>query len=700
MHQTLQSWLAKGLLLRVIIAGWVLVAWLGLPKALSAADPSPQELAWARDWQTSLFPPLRSSSKSPPFSFSYGGKGSAELLKEWKVGSIPEIQQGKKVRQFIQYMDPVTGLEFTCELDFYLDFPAIEWQLHYKNSGAASTPILENIEPLDLKIARGPREFVLHHAKGANNEPTDFIPMKHVLSEGTQLQLKPVGGSSSHTVALPFFNLEPGIDSGRSGLPGTTGGSIIGIGWTGQWEASFNSDSRFLHLRAGMERTHLRLLPGETIRSPRIMVLFWQGEDPIRGHNLLRSFILKYHTPRPAGKLPEVPVAAMPWWQFDYGNQATSDNQIELASLYRQKRLSVDTYWLDAGWFEGGWPNGAGNWFPKKEAFPNGLRPLSDAVHQMGMKLVVWFEPERVVPGTWLDLHHPEWLFGKGQAKLLNLGNVEAKSWLTDHISRMIGEQGIDIYRQDTSLDPLSYWQEADAPDRQGMTEIRFIEGLYDFWDELLKSHPHLLIDNAASGGRRIDLETLSRSLPLWRFDYFGGEMSAFQSHGAGLALYVPLSSTGVPPTKNNPNAELPDRYITRSGMSSGIPLTWNLRRPDFDDSQAREILDEIHSIKRYYQGDFYPLTEITAEETRWLTYQYDRPDLGEGMVMGFRRRKCPEPVLTVKLRGLMSSARYEVKDRDTQRQWVATGAELARGLQLKSSEEPSSVLLTYQRKK
>jgi alpha-galactosidase len=674
------------------------LAWGCLPKTLSGAEASAQELARARVWQTGLFSPSQSGSKSAPFSFSYGGKGSAELLKEWKLESNPEIRQGKKVSRFLKYKDPVTGLEFTCELTTYLDFPVIEWQLHYKNSGAASTPILEDIQPLDLKIPRRARDFVLHHAKGANNEPTDFSPMKHVLGQGAKLELKPVGGNSSHTVALPFFSLEPGIENGSNGRAGTTGGSIIGIGWTGQWAASFTGDAQFLHLRAGMEHTHLRLLPGESIRSPRIMVLSWQGKDRIRGHNLLRSFILKHHTPRPAGKLPQVPVAAMPWWQFDYGNQATSDNQIELASLYRQKKLSVDTYWLDAGWFEGGWPNGAGNWFPKREAFPKGLRPLSDAVHQMGMKLVVWFEPEKVAPGTWLDVHHPEWLLGKGKAKLFHLGNPEARAWLTQHISRMIGEHGIDIYRQDTSLDPLPFWQEADTQERQGMTEIHYVQGFYDYWDALLKQHPNLMIDNAASGGRRIDLETLSRSLPLWRFDYFGGEMSAFQSHGAGLALYVPLSSTGVPPTKNNPKVELPDRYITRSAMSSGIPLTWNLRHPDFDDNRAREILDEIHSIKHYYQGDFYPLTEIQAEETRWLAYQYDRPDLGEGMVMAFRRRKCPESVLTVKLGGLMSNARYEVKDRDKQRQWVATGAELAKGLQLKSSDAPSSLLLTYQR--
>ena len=86
----------------------------------------------------------------------------------------------------------------------------------------------------------------------------------------------------------------------------------------------------------------------------------------------------------------------MPWWQFDYGNRATENNQAEYASLAAKKKIAVDTFWLDAGWFEGGWPDGVGNWFVKREAFPRGLRPLADTAHSLGMRLLVWFEPERV----------------------------------------------------------------------------------------------------------------------------------------------------------------------------------------------------------------------------------------------------------------------------------------------------------------
>ena len=94
------------------------------------------------------------------------------------------------------------------------------------------------------------------------------------------------------------------------------------------------------------------------------------------------------------------------------------------------------------------------------------------------------------------------------------------------------------------NMDPLPYWQAADAPNRQGMSEIRHIEGLYAFWDELLKRHPDLLIDNCASGGRRIDLETVGRSTPFWRTDG-PRDPVAHQCHTYGLLSWVPLSSTG-----------------------------------------------------------------------------------------------------------------------------------------------------------
>lgn len=166
----------------------------------------------------------------------------------------------------------------------------------------------------------------------------------------------------------------------------------------------------------------------------------------------------------------------------------------------------------------------------------------------------------------------------------------------------MIERDGIDIYRHDMSLLPLQDWRSADAPDRAGIREIRYIEELYDLWDELRERVPQLLIDNGTSGDRRIDLETLSRAVPLWRFDYFDGKLAAFQAQGVGLGLYLPLSSTGIPPT-TNPRAEVPDFYAARSVMSTGAAFTWDLHRPDFNDALARRLVEEQKRIQKFFPG-------------------------------------------------------------------------------------------------
>ena len=64
-------------------------------------------------------------------------------------------------------------------------------------------------------------------------------------------------------------------------------------------------------------------------------------------------------------------------------------------------------------------------------------------------------------------------------------------------------------------------WEYNDEDGRRGIVEIKYINNLYYFWDSLLARFPHLLIDNCAGGGNRIDIEMLSRSVSLWRSDYY-----------------------------------------------------------------------------------------------------------------------------------------------------------------------------------
>jgi len=384
---------------------------------LEAVTSSSRELGQAQAWTKANFSSAGPRVQLPPFSFTYNGQPSSELLKEWRFQVGSESRQGTRRQQSYTFIDPTTGLEVTCELTQYDDFPAAEWVLSFKNTGHKPSPILQDVHALNIRFQSEGSQFVLHRALGSYGQPTDFAPVDQTLEPGRQVLLAPVGGRSSNTNALPFFNIEApaagscresGADTPLQGRKLCGEGVMIGLGWSGQWAASFLGSAAGIEIGMGMERTHLKLLPGERIQTPRILLLFWQGADQLRGHNLLRSFVLAHHTPRPGGRLPVVPVAHTTWFQFNNGNGVTERNQIDFASLFPKKRIPLDAFWLDAGWFAGGWPYGAGNWFPKPDTFPHGLRPLSDAVHGMGMRFIVWFEPERVSEGTWLYTHHPE----------------------------------------------------------------------------------------------------------------------------------------------------------------------------------------------------------------------------------------------------------------------------------------------------
>ena len=328
---------------------------------------------------------------------------------------------------------------------------------------------------------------------------------------------------------------------------------------------------------------------------------------------------------------------------------ANEENQKQSIDGYVDQGVAINFWWMDAGWypFKEGWWN-TGTWEPDPKRFPNGLRAITDHAHRRGVKALVWFEPERVQPGTWLYLNHPEWLLGKdGEQKLLDLGNDAARTWVIEHTDQLMREQGIDIYRQDFNMAPLNYWRAHDAPDRQGISEIKHVTGYLAFWDELRRRHPGLLMDTCASGGRRNDLETLRRSVPLHKSDMDYGNLTSKQTQFYGLAFWEPFFGAPVYP------ADRVDVYGFRSGISMLTAMGYDSRRKDLDYPLLRKLLAQREEVVANYYGDYYPLTEWSAEPDAWMGWQFDRPEEGKGVVQAFRRPQSHYESARFKLRGL-----------------------------------------------
>ena len=613
-----------------------------------------------------------------PLSMRLDGQSLAERFTSWQrlPDQFPPAAPGRSA-MVRRWRDP-SGLEIAVEETVFPGHNASEWVVRLAQRGEGPSPLIEDLLPLDLELDVAGGNPVLACAVGSQCNAFDFLPFDLRLTDGWRQTLAPVGGRPSNGV-MPFFTL----DGGDRGL-------VLAIGWSGQWRLGGCRQGDRLRLAAGQELTRFRLQPGEEVRTPGILMLSYEG-DREHGENRFRRLMMDQYLPRRGGQVIPPPMAHCTFFLANGGRNLDEKNQ--LAAVAAVARAGLEHYWLDAGWYgeNGDWGSNAGSWVARPDVFPHGLSPLGRAAHEAGIGFVLWFEPERLAPNCLIHRQHPEFVIGGEKGHCYNLGDPAARRFMTELLSDHIATAGIDVLRIDHNLDPLAAWRSLDAPDRQGIGEMRCVEGLYLMWDELRQRHPHLVIDTCASGGRRIDIEVLRRSFPLWRSDTQSlppATSTLDQAQTAGLSRFVPLHAAGMWGV---------DPYTARSVATGGFALC--LDPADHAACPPAELaarMAEVRELRDCWLGDFHALTPITVDETRWIAWQLHRPDLGRGFAMAFRRPKAANQTMwSLGLRDLDPHGLYCVRHHDAG--WIREmiGVELA-SLSVTPPQPGSCALISY----
>jgi len=640
------------------------------------------------------------SGAQPPFSFCLDGKPSSQFIRNWKRSC--EKTECEDAACFARrYIWTGDGLQVICEVKACPQAREVEWLLRFKNISGKNSGQISDIKSADIAF-RFPKsgDILLHYAEGNKISRADYAPRTALLTTDA-LRFSPSGGRSSEE-AFPFYNIESAT---------SRQGAIMAIGWTGTWYSEFEKvGDKSLRVKAGLPTADFYLKAGEEVRVPSVAFIFWNG-DRMTGHNALRRYILEHHLkggsnhnylcsgfnyrdPQPFGEYSAITAQ---WAEAMIGR-------------YRQFGILPDIFWMDAGWHEGAsdwqhgrnWASTTGNWTVDAKRFPNGMKPISEAAHNAGAKFLLWFEPERVVRGTQWAVEHPEWMLdyplhpeGSEESSwlLFDLGNDEACDWLCNYYGDLIEDGGIDCYRQDCNIKPAVYWEYNDEPGRKGIKEIRHIENLYRFWDYLQERFPGMVIDNCASGGKRLDWESVSRCISLWRSDYYHhDDPDGYQCHTYGLNFFLPVHGTGI---------LLPDEYSFRSSLSSTLQLNWKITEPGVSLIQMRDKIEEYRSIRDYYYEDYYPLSgvvDLTGHDV-WLAYQMHRPSDDSGIVVAFRREDASEKDYTVKLGGINADSDYILEYSGQDKSCTVSGKTLREGYTLHLDNPKSSLLIKYHTK-
>lgn len=635
--------------------------------------------------------------------FSYDGTPWSALAAGWSFSERELPGTADYAARLLTRTDPQSGLQIEVEFKQYRQFPAVEWQGCLRHTGNTDSAIIADVQSLAAVL---PPDPVLHYHTGDYCAADGYEPHTAPLRSGTDLRFAPDGGRPTNR-AWPYYNIE---------WPSQQRGTFAVVGWSGQWASRFRGLADHVTVTAGQELTHFKLHPGETVRTPLSVLLFWRG-DRLHAHNLWRRWMLACNLPRPGGTLPEPMLPAYTGRWFAEMAEATEETQIAFFERYRAAGIKLDYWWMDAGWYpcDGQWWR-VGTWEPDPKRFPRGLRAVCNYVHRKGTKTLVWFEPERVHPNTWLYNERPQWLLSTtprptgldtpaahhewwrtaklDENKLLDLGNPEALTWLIEHTSRTLVEQGIDLYRQDFNFEPLPYWRANDAPDRQGITEIRYVEGYLTYWRTLRERFPNMLIDSCASGGRRNDLETMRLSVPLHKTDYDYGDLPTKQAFHHSLSLWLPYYGAYIL------QVDTVDTYTVRSAYASMMLLTYDMRRNDLDTKLLRRLCAEWRQVAPFFLGDYYPLTPFNRSHGEWIAWQFHDPEKNAGLVQAFRRSASPFTAACFRLHALEEGATYQITDFDhPRRTCTLTGKELLEnGLPVNMTEAPQAVVFIYRK--
>ncbi len=603
-----------------------------------------------------------------PFSFLCGGKHSDDLLPGWTRETKAAKRDADRSQWVTTWTDTHSGLRVEWHLTKFSDFPAVDWVLYFENTGTQDTPVIADIQAMDLTLdepLEGPSCYRLHKTNGGPANPADFEPSLVKLRPDSHEHLGGGGGRSSNK-DFPFVKIES-----------TAASYIVAVGWSGQWAMDITCrNDRRLHVTSGLQLTHFKLHPGERVRTPRILVFRREG-DTLEANAQFRELIYQHYAARRNGKPPLPTLFCNTCFTRGGGwlNECNAKNQISLIGAYAP--LGLEALITDAGWFEGGWPAGAGNWNPRKDAYPQGMGPVAAAAKQHGMVYGLWYEFERVVAGTPLAKGRPQWLLksvdGPQDTYLLNLGLPEVRQYLFDIVKGFLDLPGFRFYRSDFNMDPLPYWRHTDLPDRQGIAEMKYIEGLYDFWDRLAQAWPDAFREECASGGRRIDLETVMRMHFHQKSDYwFDNEVDLAVVWS--LSRYLPNS------TFTTPLVRLDDRSFHSTMATSLIP-GWIADEKGFDVARAKKLADTYRRLRHLLVGGYYPLTPYSRDGKHWMGLQFHRPDLGEGLVLVMPPRDSADRSLLLKLHDLVPAATYEVQAEIRGQREQKTGAELMKGL-------------------
>ena len=467
------------------------------------------------------------------------------------------------VRLLSTAVDDATDLELTTELELHPS-GVLRVRASLRNLGPDGYEVT-GLEP-GLPVPLSATELL----DMTGRHTRERTPQRHRLETGRWAR-EAWGGRPGHDNATVLIAGEPGFGWRRGAVWG------VHLAWSGNGVMAAERTTNAWQLLRGGELLLPReavLARGEAYASPWLVASWGEGLDAFAGriHEFLRARPQHPATPRPI---------ILNTWEAVYFDHDLP-RLLELAE--RAAAVGVERFVLDDGWFLGRRADdaGLGDWVVDPVVWPNGLGPLADRVHGLGMEFGLWFEPEMVNLDSELARAHPDWVLGtergpgvpSRQQHVLDLGNPDAFAHVLERMSALVAEYRIDYIKWDHNR-PLvdAGRQPSFAPGVHAQTLAA-----YRLFAELKAAHPGLEIESCCGGGGRVDLGIMEHADRVWVSDCIDAHERQRMQRWISLLLPPELLGTHVGADQDHSTGRILDLdYRAGTAVRGHLGIEWDL---------------------------------------------------------------------------------------------------------------------------
>jgi alpha-galactosidase len=446
-----------------------------------------------------------------------------------------------------------------------------------------------------------------------------------------------------------------------------------------------------LRVMAGISphQFHWILKEQEAFYTPEAVLTYSnQGQNGLsqRIHHFINNHIIA-----PEWSNKERPILINNWeaTYFDFNDKKL----LEIAK--EAKQLGMEMFVLDDGWFSNRSDDTSslGDWAVNETKLGQTLDSLVKRINEIGLKFGLWFEPEMISEKSSLYQMHPDWAVkapdreayvGRNQL-ILDLTRHEVRSYMIQAVSKVLESAPIEYVKWDMNRN-ISDAYSFSLGERQGEFFHRYVLGLYEVMEAIVKAFPHILFEGCSAGGNRFDLGILYFMPQIWTSDDTDANERTYIQEGTSFGYPLSTMTSHVSAVPNHQTLRTTS-IETRFHIACFGVLGYEIDITKLSKEEKQAISHQISFYKRHRRlfqfGTFYRL-ETDDNHVSWQVVSEDRT---ESVVMLYQRLAIPNPPSDIlKMVGLLEEEEYVVKVR---KQDLSTG--LGNGTTVSILEENES---------